>query len=59
VQIVNLLIEDITRFVLSKSKWARENEYIIRAIIKLFAGANHVEKYADKIFTGVQAELAK
>jgi len=57
VTIVNLLIQDIIKFITEKFAWAKNNEYLIRAIVKLFAGANQVDKYADKIFTEVKAKI--
>ena len=57
IQIVNLLIAQLVDLIVTRFKWAKDNEVLVRAIIKMFAGANGVEKYADKIFTGVQAKL--
>jgi len=55
--IVKLLVDDIVNFVITKFKWAKDNEFLLRSLIKLFAGANSVDKYTDKIFTEVQQKL--
>jgi hypothetical protein len=56
-QIVKLLIDDIVGFIVERFSWAGNNEVLIRAIVKMFAGANGVEKYTDKIFADVQVKL--